>query len=153
MLAKTHFALTIFFILLFLNSIENKLIFVIIALIATIIPDIDHSDSKLGKHLVFRPFQFFVKHRGIMHSILICLLISLSLAIFLPIISFGFFLGYSVHLLGDSFTKEGINVFWPLKHRSHGFIKTGGISETLLFYSLIFINTSILLFYTFKILF
>ena len=41
MLLKTHLAIVVFFILLLIPSVEHKLVFVLVALIATYIPDID----------------------------------------------------------------------------------------------------------------
>ena len=54
------------------------------------------------------------------------ILASIILATFFPILSLGFFIGYSVHLIADSFTRAGIQPFWPLKVRRSGFITNGG---------------------------
>jgi len=51
-----------------------------------------------------------------------------------------FFIGYSVHLICDSFTKEGIQPFWPFKGRSKGFITTGGRVEDSLFVGLVLLD-------------
>jgi len=59
MLIKTHLAITLFFILLFLSNIEHKLVFVLVALLATFIPDIDFKYSKIGKYKAFRIFAVF----------------------------------------------------------------------------------------------
>ena len=77
--------------------------------------------------------QFLVKHRGIFHSFTFCILISVILAGFFPVVALGFFLGYSLHLLADSFTAAGIRPFWPSKISSSWKIKTGGLTETSLF--------------------
>jgi inner membrane protein len=133
MLFKTHLMFGIFAILLMISFVNNKIVFVIVAFIATIIPDIDHSDSKIGRKLIFRPFQFFVKHRGMTHSFTIALLVSILIAMFFPVASFGFFLGYSVHLFCDSFTREGIEPFWPFDHKTKGYLTTGEKYEEILF--------------------
>jgi len=109
-------------------------------LIATIIPDLDSGYSSFGRHSIFSPLQFFVKHRGIIHSFTTAVLFSVLIAFWWPVASFGFFLGYSVHLLTDSFTREGIQPFWPFKIKSSGPIATGGRIEESLFLSLIFID-------------
>lgn len=140
MLFRTHLMFGIFAILLAISFVNDKLIFVIVALIATVIPDIDHSDSKIGKRLIFRPFQFFVKHRGMVHSFTIAILLSILIAIFFPIASFGFFLGYSVHLLCDSFTKEGIEPFWPFDYKTYGYLATGEKYEEILFVFMVAVN-------------
>jgi len=123
-----------------INFVNNQLVFVIVALIATIIPDIDHSDSVIGKRLIFRPLQFFIKHRGMIHSFTIAVLISVLIAIFFPVASLGFFLGYSVHLLCDSFTREGIEPFWPFDYKIKGYLTTGEKYEEVLFVFMIAVN-------------
>ena len=146
MLLKTHLAFAVLVFLLFVQHVPNKLIFAGMILVATILPDLDSSYSSFGRHVVFKPLQFFVKHRGIIHSFTTGILLSVILAIFWPIFSFGFFIGYSVHLVGDSFTREGIQPFWPLKVKSTGPIYTGGRIEESLFFSLIFVDFVVLLF-------
>jgi inner membrane protein len=150
MLLKTHLAIAIFFILLFVEHIQNKFIFVSMVLIATALPDLDNASSEMGKYLIFKPFQFFVKHRGFVHSFTTAIVLSIIIAYFWPVASLGFFIGYSVHLISDSFTKQGIQPFWPLKTKSSGFINSGGRIEESLFFSLIFVNI-ILSFFVFVI--
>ena len=130
MLIKTHLSITLFFVLIFLSKIEHKFWFVTIALIATFIPDIDSRYSALGRKKINRVLQFFTKHRGIIHSFTFLILITLVLLRFVPVLALGFFLGYGLHLLADSFTKDGITPFYPWKKKSCGIIKTGGKLET-----------------------
>ena len=131
MLIRTHLLITLFFVLILFSSVENKVVFVVVALIATFIPDIDTKFSKLGKRKVFRPLQFFVSHRGFLHSFIFLALISLIFYLFLPIVMLGFALGYGLHLLVDSFTIQGIKPFYPFKYRIRWRIKTGGRLETV----------------------
>lgn len=140
MLLRTHLAFGVLMIILFVQHVNDKLIFIGLVLVATILPDLDSGFSSWGRHLVFRPLQFFVKHRGIIHSFTIGVILSILLAIFWPVASLGFFIGYSVHLICDSFTKEGIQPFWPLKARSKGFIATGGRIEDSIFVFLILVD-------------
>jgi len=137
MLLRTHLAFGVLMIILFLNHVNDKLIFIVMVLVATVIPDLDISSSSWGRHLIFRPLQFFVKHRGIIHSFTFAVLASILLAVFWPVASLGFFVGFSIHLICDSFTKDGIQPFWPLKARSRGFIATGGRIEDSLFVFLV----------------
>ena len=132
MLIRTHLSITLFFILLLISSIEHKLVFVMVALISTFIPDIDSRFSTLGKKKMLRILQFFIKHRGIIHSFTFLFIITLFFVLFFPIIALGFFLGYGLHLLADSFTIEGIKPFYPYNKKSSGRIRTGGKSETSL---------------------
>ena len=144
MLIRTHLAIAIFFILLFLNSVEHQMVFVIVTLIATFIPDIDSRFSKLGRKKLARILQFFTKHRGIIHSFTFLILITLGFALFLPIVALPFFLGYSLHLLADSFTLDGIDPFYPWKKKTKGFITTGGKVEVMIL--VLFILGDLLLF-------
>jgi len=129
MLTKTHLAISVFAILFFISLVENKLIFVGVVLVATLLPDIDSRFSGLGSKLVFRPLQFFLKHRGIFHSFTFVILLTLLFVFFVPILAFGFFLGYGLHLLADSFTIDGIQPFYPLKKKVSGKIRVGGKTE------------------------
>ncbi len=133
MLIKTHLSITLFFVLLFILTVEHKLVFAFVALTATFIPDIDSKFSSLGKKKPFRILQFFIKHRGIIHSFTFLLIIALFLVLFLPIAALPFFLGYGLHLLADSFTVKGIKPFYPFNKKSCGKIRTGGKSEIFVF--------------------
>ena len=82
--------------------------------------------------------QVFTSHRGFIHSLTFCLLISILLAVFIPILAIGFFLGFSLHLLADSFTKMGITPFWPYSRKAQGVLNTGGVVEKGIFFIFIF---------------
>lgn len=151
MLIKTHLAIIVFFILLLISSVENKLVFISVALIATFIPDVDSKFSKLGQRKIFRPLQFFVKHRGILHSFIFLILITSFFVLFLPVVAFPLFLGYGIHLLADSFSREGIKPFYPFKKTSSGRIKTGGKTETSIFVFFVLADLFLLLANVFSI--
>ena len=140
MLIQSHMVFAVFGILLFISHVSNKFVFVIMVLLATMIPDLDTHNSSYGRHLIFRPLQFFVRHRGIIHSFTTAAIVSCLIALKWPVASFGFFVGYSIHLFCDSFTKDGIQPFWPLKWKSSGPLITGGRFEEMLFLAMIFIN-------------
>jgi inner membrane protein len=133
MLLKTHVTITVFAILIFISAVEYKISFVCMALIATLIPDLDSSFSFLGKYKIFRILQFFTEHRGLIHSFSFLFLITILLVLFFPILSLGFFVGYGFHLFADSFTKEGIQTFYPFKARTSGWVSTGGKTEISIF--------------------
>ena len=143
MLLKTHIAITFFAILFFISSVEYKISFVLITFIATFIPDLDTPFSKVGNHLILRPFQLFFRHRGLIHSFTFLFLITLFLVLFAPILAFGFFLGYGLHLFADSFTVEGIQVFYPIRKKVFWRIRTGGKTEMTIF--VIFLLASLFL--------
>jgi len=129
MLYRTHFAISVMAILLFLAHVSNKVVFVVVALIATLLPDLDSPQSLLGRKKIAKPIQMISEHRGLFHSFTFLLLITLFFALFIPIIALPFFLAYSLHILADSFTHEGIRPFYPLKNSINGKIKTGGRYE------------------------
>lgn len=133
MLFRTHIAVCIFFFLIFFEHLENSFLFFIIMIIATAIPDIDSRFSKIGRHKIFRIFNFFFKHRGIMHSFTFLAAISIILFLFSEEIALPFVFGYSLHLILDCFTLAGIKLFYPFKLRIRGILRTGGITELVLF--------------------
>ena len=137
---RTHLAFSAFFAIYFLPFVNSKIAFLIMVLIGTIIPDIDLMHSYVGNRWYFRPIQWFVKHRGIIHSITFALVITIVLAMYLPVLAFCFFLGYIGHLIGDAITIEGIRPFWPSKSESLGRMRVGGIGEKALFYVLVLID-------------
>jgi inner membrane protein len=132
MLFITHVLVNIFFILLFFPFLKNPLSFLFVSLFATIIPDIDSQNSKLGKFFLFKPINFFIKHRGIMHSVTFMILIGLIFFIFFEDFLSAFLWGYSIHLLLDCLTLQGVYIFYPLKIKIRGKIKTGGLIESAL---------------------
>jgi inner membrane protein len=132
MLIRTHLSITLFFVLLLFPYVDGKLIFVIVALIATFLPDIDSRFSTIGRKRIARILQIFTKHRGMIHSFTFLISITFLFVIFYPVLALGFFLGYSLHLLADSFTKDGIKPFYPLKKKISGRISTGGKKEIII---------------------
>lgn len=140
MIKRTHLAIGLATGLYFLPLVKYKLWFVPIILLASLLPDVDHSFSQLGKRRIFRPLQLFMKHRGPLHSYTLCVLFSLILAFFFPKVALPFFLGYSFHLFGDSFTVNGIKPFWPWKFESSGVVRSGGVIDRTLFWTFLTID-------------
>lgn len=140
MLIRTHLAVTLLGILFFIENVEFQYIFVGVALVATFIPDIDTAYSKLGKEKIFRPLQFFVRHRGFIHSFSFLLLVILILILIYPIAALPFFLGYGLHIFLDAFTIEGIQPFYPYKKTTSGKIKTGGRLEISIFLTFVLVD-------------
>lgn len=104
----------------------------------SILPDIDHSGSKLG-HMV-KPISSLLKHRGFTHSLLFCLICS----IINPFIG----IGVLTHLILDFLNPKGEQLFWPLNKNIKlpffsRFIKTGKTIEYI-FLTIMFIVCAIL---------
>ena len=139
MLLRTHIAVGLAVAFYFLPHVVNKLYFLPVVLIASALPDIDTGYSSIGRKKIFRPIQLMTRHRGIFHTYTFCILVSLLFAFFYPVLALPFFLGYSFHLILDTFTPQGIAPFWPFRVRVEGKIKTGGSIDSAIFYiSLIF---------------
>ncbi len=135
---RTHLAFSFLISILIIDSfnIQNKIIFIVVLLIASALPDIDSYKSKLGKKI--KPISFLINillgHRGIFHSPFLLILISMVIAIINIEIAAAFFIGYLSHLVLDSLTPEGVMFFYPFsKKRTKGFIRTGSLWENIFF--------------------
>lgn len=145
MMLKTHLMFAIFVSLVFFKYVNNQVVFIIMVIVATILPDLDSKNSTYGKNEIFAPIQSLTEHRGFIHSFTTAVILASLIAIWWPVASFGFFIGYCIHLITDSFTKEGIQPFWPFKWKTSGPLVTGGKIEELLFLALIFFNVFLFL--------
>ena len=146
MMSKTHLVIAMFVVLLFVSHVSNQFLFMLVALIATTLPDIDTGFSTIGRFEETRIVRFLTKHRGFFHSFTFCVLAAIVFAFFIPFISLAFFIGYATHLFADSFTVGGIRPFWPLKNKSVWKIKTGGIAETSIFVVFLLVDILVFLF-------
>lgn len=139
MLFRTHFVFALFVYLIFFKFLEvnlnEKIIFGIFLLIATIFVDIDSTRSKLGRYWIFRPLQLFFSHRGMIHSFALAFVISLIIYFFSLSASVGFLVGYVCHLFLDFFTKRGILLLWPLSQKKFYLVglSSGGLLEEIIF--------------------
>ena len=102
--------------------------------------DIDEKTSKAGKSWFLRPIQWLSKHRGMFHGLLFAVLLSLVVGLINLWAGFGFFAGYISHLLIDCFTKAGVQLFWPLRFKVKGPVKSGGTIEDVIFVLLLLGN-------------
>jgi inner membrane protein len=138
MLFRTHALFGVFVWLLLALFIEMPLFVLGFALFGAAFVDVDSCRSRIGKRLWFLSWIF--KHRGVIHSLLACLILSLIVGIFSLWASFGFFVGYVSHLALDALTPRGVALFWPLKFRVRGFIRSGSWVEDVIFVLLLFLN-------------
>jgi inner membrane protein len=149
MIFRTHIAFALLVGLLFVENFKgNSILFLIIVLFFTMLPDIDHPKSKLGRKIPFvsKIFSFLFGHRNLLHSIFIAIGLSFLIYSFFGKWWAPVFLGYFSHILIDGFTLEGINFIYPFKQlRLQGFVEVGGKQEILIFWFLVFIDS--LLFY------
>ncbi len=151
MLLRTHVTFGLLIGLLSLNYLDvpNKYVYIALICIASALPDIDESNSRIGRKL--RPLSTIIEkvfgHRNIFHSIfpLIGIFIIFFYVLDWNVAGIAFLLGYSSHLFTDMFTYMGVGLLYPLyKGRITGFIKTGGIVEHIIFFILILANILVL---------
>jgi len=147
MLLKTHVAIAVFAILVFIPLVNNPITFSIMVLFSTLLLDIDTPFSRVGKYKVTKFLQIFTTHRGVIHSLGFGLVLALIIAFFAPVLAFGFFLGFSLHLIADGFTKMGVTPFWPYSRKMFGKITTGGIVERSVFFTFVIIDFVFLVVY------
>jgi len=139
MLFRTHFVFAVLLSLFFVKYLElsfiGKIIFVIFFFFATVFVDIDSTKSKIGNFWFLRPFQWFISHRGMIHSLMFGVILSFIFFLIYPAAGIGFFLGYLLHLILDMFTREGICLFWPLWNKKISLfpIKAGSLVEEIIF--------------------
>ncbi|MFZ5955648.1 MAG: metal-dependent hydrolase [Nanoarchaeota archaeon] len=141
MLLRTHLVFSIFIYALLFNFLEKKFLFFLFLIFAVCIVDIDSKNSKAGKSVLFRPIQFFTKHRGAFHTLLFCLIFSAIFYFADKNAGLGFFVGYMSHLILDCFTKSGIKLFWPISNLKFGLgVKSGGLIEEICFVLLFLVD-------------
>ncbi len=111
-------------------------------LAGSLLPDIDHPRSTIGRALPFvsRPLAMLVGHRGVTHSLPGLAMVCLAFVYFVSETSaemrdaFAWLAcGYLVHVAADALTDSGVPLFWPMKKRfGVPLVTTGGILDTLL---------------------
>lgn len=134
-LGRTHvlISLVVYSIISKYVHIDKPVIYVIPLLIfATLLPDIDHKNSKIGK---FSSLHEVLDHRGITHTLAALVVLSL------PVLLLGgteyflvFWIGYSLHLIGDCFNIVGVKLLYPFSNRrvSLGLVKVGSSEENFI---------------------
>ena len=115
----------------------NNIIILAATAIGASLPDIDEYNSSASKKSVIN-FSLFLRHRGITHSFLGWAIFSGGLYYlmnkFIPI-RFGLVIGYFLHLIQDSFSKQGVEwlaPFYKKKKKSPFHYKVGGCFENFL---------------------
>jgi len=132
MLLQTHVLSALLVMLFLLDFFPIPWLFLGIALISCILPDLD-----MGS---------FFKHRGMLHSFTFCGGISLLLFFVNGHLAASFAIGYGIHLIGDSLTIGGLRPFWPSALRTKGLFKVGSTGEKAIFY-LLFLAVAIKFFF------
>ncbi|AII14806.1 predicted membrane-bound metal-dependent hydrolase (DUF457 domain) [Campylobacter iguaniorum] len=113
-------------------SQETLMQFIAAISIGALFPDIDEPQSKIGQKFtaVSNLIKTLFGHRGVTHFFIVPAILAVLFLIFLPAnstyiaLGSGFILGYTLHIVGDAFTKSGIqNAFWPFfKNKAFGML-------------------------------
>ncbi|MBU1974246.1 MAG: metal-dependent hydrolase [Nanoarchaeota archaeon] len=151
MLFHTHLLLGITFFLFTKNSFSggNEIIFLILVLFGSILPDIDESKSKLNHWFgLGKIAAFFSRHRGLFHSLIFTLFLFFLISFFTrDYYAYAVIIGYFSHLVGDAFTPMGIQIFYPFSNfKLKGPIKVGHFGETIIMVLLALVIVKIILF-------
>lgn len=144
MLFPTHILLGIVFFLLFKGFLAgNEIILLLLVLLGSLLPDLDSPHSKVSQWsgIVGKIVSFFFRHRGILHSIVLHLLLFVIISyVFNVFYARALFIGYLAHVLGDGITPAGVKLFYPFsKFKLKGPVKVGGIFEWVLLVLLIIV--------------
>ncbi len=107
--------------------------FIAVAAAASLLPDIDHVSSKLGRMLP--PFSAILSllfsHRGFLHSVFPPLMLYFMISRISQLIAAAVLVGCVSHLLLDAATTKGIRPLHPLPLKIRGVIRTNGFVERM----------------------
>ena len=143
MMFKTHLMFGLFLSLLFFSYFDlNPFIFIIVLVFCSILPDIDHGKSWIGRKLRIISWitNFIFGHRKLIHSIIFTTIIAFLIRNFFGLYWVPFYLGYLSHIFLDILTKQGVYLFYPSNFKINGFIKTNGIIEKVFLVFLFVLN-------------
>lgn len=84
--------------------------------LGSILADIDHKRSLIGKYLIFPFWTVFNGERSQPHSLIAAILIALPVYMYNNIIGYIFFGSYMGHLLMDTLTPMGVAWFYPFDY-------------------------------------
>ncbi|MHC1750653.1 MAG: metal-dependent hydrolase [Cellulosilyticaceae bacterium] len=89
------------------------------ATIGSILPDIDHPKSFLGRRIPLIPKLIYrtVGHRTLTHSLLFALAISFLIRTFNNPLAIGVLAGIVSHILLDMLTPQGVSYLYPFRRK------------------------------------
>lgn len=139
MMYKTHLVFGIFIgiVYMLLFGVSDKYLFLSFVAIASLFPDIDHENSKIGQKI--KPVSWLIQnvfgHRGFFHSIFPAIILYFVFVYLLNynLLGLGIAVGYISHLMSDALTVTGVNFIHPFRAKVSGFIETGSILEYIFF--------------------
>ncbi|MEM3127152.1 MAG: metal-dependent hydrolase [Candidatus Woesearchaeota archaeon] len=147
MQARTHLMFAFLFSLLIIYLFPNLLIYVPLILLGSLLPDLDHPNSKLGRKFwpLSKIFNLIFGHRGFFHSLLFVIFIFISVSYFSIIFALAISIGILTHLLSDALTVSGVALFYPISNfKISGFIRTGSWLEYVVYLLLYIASTFVI---------
>lgn len=106
---------------------------ILIMALGSIIADIDHPQSLVGRFFIIGGL-IFRGHRGITHSLIAAALFSIPVALYDQVYALVFFLGYLIHLIADTTTITGVKWLYPFSTKSFSLKLAGtGVEELFVF--------------------
>ena len=102
-------------------SVTHELNYIAVGgvLIGSLLPDIDHPQSYIGRKVwvLAKGINIIFGHRGIVHSLLPVLLLAIASSMLDSLFLWCITLGFLLHLIEDGFSKGGLGWFQPLKKK------------------------------------
>ena len=143
---RTNLAVGLGAALYFLPHVNSKVIFFIVVLISSLLPDARQILSLRRGSLRYANSESPPFLDKIMKNYLTAIIVAIFFALFYPIFALPFFVGYSFTLLLNAFSRDGLMLFWPLsRKRINGRVATGGTIDTTIFYIFLLADAALLL--------
>ena len=151
MLFHTHlmFGVVTFILLSPIFSGGNEIIFLLLVLIGSVLPDIDDGHSKIKKAsgIIGSIISFMFKHRGILHSLAMVVILFIVMSLWNTYYAWGLCIGYLSHLFSDALTPMGIKFLYPFASwKLRGPIRVGSLGEWVVLFGLVILVIKEILF-------
>ncbi|MEI4802947.1 metal-dependent hydrolase [Bacillus sp. FJAT-51639] len=108
-------------------------------LLGSLLPDIDEPNSYIGRRSlgIAKVVKKKFGHRGLTHSFVAWIIVSLLYFLFSYSFLLGLSMGYLFHLIGDYFTNQGVRLFIPFddkRYKAPITFKVGSSIENVIFW-------------------
>ena len=137
MTSKTHVSIGIATAIPLVTTYSYNTGYLMVTLLGAVAPDFD--------------ITLNIKHRTWTHSILALCISTLIIINYDKTMALFWFVGYSTHLVSDSFTKMGVPFLYPFIKDRYGFklCRTGGVLDIILGYTAL----GVILYFAYKYVF
>jgi len=150
MMYYTHllFGLLVSLITIRLINIEEKLLFVSLVMLFSLLPDIDETRSRIGRKskIISKIINLLFGHRKFIHTIWIPILLFILFNLVNFEVALAILIGYLSHLFMDAITKKGIMPLYPLlRKRINGPFRTNSLTEKFIAMLFVVLNIYLIL--------